>query len=262
MSIDTADIAATPIEIGEVTLSVIDVGEGPTVLLLHGFPDRATMWRTQIRDLREAGYRVIAPDLRGFGDSSRPADPSAYAAPTLLDDIIGLLDHLGVGEFSVAAHDWGSLIGWVLAASLPDRVTKLAAFSVGHPRAYAGAGFPQKQLAWYILWWQTPGVAESALPVNDWEWFREWAYDGAQRSSDPDLDRQLTDLERDGALSAGLNYYRANLTPAEFADNDWYALADLPPVACPVMGVWGEDEMALTERQMTDSARYVTGPWR
>ncbi|MFJ2008509.1 alpha/beta fold hydrolase [Streptomyces chartreusis] len=252
-------LPATRIEIGDITLNVIDVGAGPAVLLLHGFPDRATMWRRQIHALNAAGYRVIAPDLRGFGDSDRPAEVSAYALQEILGDVVGLLDALGIERAAVAAHDWGAMVGWVLASVRPDIVERLAVFSVGHPRAFAGAGFEQKQLSWYILWWQFPGVAEAQLPAEDWRWFRDWAYGGASRTADPDLDRQLTDLERPGALTAGLNWYRANISADVFALED--GSAELPPVTCPVLGVWGDREMAVTERQMADSARYVTGPW-
>ena len=253
------DLTPRRIAVGDITLSVIDVGDGPAVLLLHGFPDRALMWRHQIEALAAAGHRVIAPDLRGFGDSDRPAAVSDYAMASILGDVLGLLDQLGVETVSIAAHDWGAAVGWGLATFTPARVERLAVFSVGHPRAFAGAGFAQKQLSWYVLWWQFPGVAEAALPVNDWAWFRDWAYAGRARGSDPDLDRQLIDLERPGALTAGLSWYRANLTPEQFVapDDD-----SLPPVTCPVLGVWSDREMALTEHQMTDSERYVTGSWR
>lgn len=245
-------------QVGDIALNVIDVGEGPAVLLLHGFPDRAAMWRHQIEALQAAGHRVIAPDLRGFGDSDRPAEPSAYGIQTVLGDLTGLLDHLGVERVSVAAHDWGAAVGWAMATFLPTRVERLAAFSVGHPRAFIGAGFAQKQLSWYMLWFQFP-AAEAAMAADDWAWFRRWAFAGAERADDVDLDRQLTDLSRPGALVAGLNWYRANISPATFA-----ALKgpELPPVTCPVLGVWSELDMALTEQQMTGSADYVTGPWR
>ena len=254
------EFPARRINVGEVSLSVVDVGEGPAVLLLHGFPDRASMWRHQIGALREAGYRVIAPDLRGYGDSDRPTRVEDYALHRSVGDIVGLLKALEVEEFQLAGHDWGATLGWVLASALGERVRKYAAVSVGHPAAISAAGFAQKQLTWYMLWFNVAGVAEAQLPQDDWQWYRDWAYDGAQRADDPDLDRQLTDLERPGALSSALNWYRANIPP------EVYALstrgADLTQIRCPVLGIWGERDMAMSERQMTDSARYVTGRWR
>jgi pimeloyl-ACP methyl ester carboxylesterase len=242
------------------TLSVIDVGTGPNVILLHGFPDRASMWHHQIRALRDTGYRVIAPDLRGYGDSDRPADVEAYALRHSVADVIGLLDALNVAEFRLAAHDWGATVGWVLASTLPDRVRQYAALSVGHPAAIAGAGFEQKQRTWYMLWFNFPGVAESQMPQHDWRWYRDWAFDGARRADDVNLDRQLSDLERPGALTSALNWYRANILPEDYAQAT--RGRDLPPVQCPVLGIWSERDITMTERQMTDSARYVAGRWR
>lgn len=255
-----SDLTAQRITLADVTLNVIDVGEGPAVMLLHGFPDRALMWRHQIRALRDRGFRVIAPDLRGFGDSDRPIEVDAYTIDKQATDICNLADQLGVDDFSVGAHDWGAAVGWLLASAMPERVRQLAAFSVGHPSALAAAGFEQKALSWYMLWWQFPGVAEAQLPVDDWRWFREWIHDGASRLDDPDLDRQLTDLERPGALAAGVNWYRANVPPQDFARST--IDPPLAPVRCPVVGVWSSRDVALTEQQMTGSERYVEGPWR
>ena len=198
-----------------ITLNVVEGGEGPAVLLLHGWPDRATLWQHQIDTLAARGFRVIAPDLRGFGDSDRPAEVERYGLRTVLGDLLGLLDALEVGEVRVAGHDWGALVAWALAAFAPERVTRLAAFSVGHPQAFASAGFVQKQLSWYMLWFQFPGVAEAQLPADDWRWFREWAHDGVPRGADALVDAQIADLDRPGALAAGLNWYRANMPPRD-----------------------------------------------
>jgi pimeloyl-ACP methyl ester carboxylesterase len=257
---DTTALGSTRVELDGVTLNVIDAGEGTPVLLLHGFPDRATMWRHQIHALVEAGHRVIAPDLRGFGDSDRPDRVEDYALPLVVGDIIGLLDHLGIDSVCVAGHDWGAMPGWLLAGTAPERVTKLAALSVGHPDAVFGAGFTQKQLSWYVLWFQFPGVAEEQMPANDWSWYRQWIHEGRRREDDMDLDRQLIDLERPGALTAGLNWYRANLTPEIFALNrvDF----GMSTITCPVLGIWSDGDPALGERQMTDSEKYLGGTWR
>jgi pimeloyl-ACP methyl ester carboxylesterase len=112
-----------------------------------------------------------------------------------------------------------------------------------------------------MLWFLFPGVAEQVLPEDDWGFFRQWAWGGSQAGEDPDLDRQVADLSRPGALVAGLNWYRANTDPAAYVAGDPTRFS-LPPVACPTMGVWSSDDMALTEEQMTGSARFVTGPWR
>jgi pimeloyl-ACP methyl ester carboxylesterase len=240
--------------------NVAEAGDGPPVLLLHGFPDSWRLWRHQISALADAGHRVIAPDLRGFGDSAKPEAVEAYRMRTLVTDVVGVLDALGVEQADVAGHDWGASLAWVMAMFVPDRVGRLAAVSVGHPRAYAAAGLEQWRASWYMLWFQFPGVAERELRADDWAFFRRWAWNGAAPGQDPDADRQVAGLSRPGALTAGLNWYRANIDPASFvADGEG---SSLPPVGCPTMGIWSSDDFALTEAQMTGSERFVTGPWR
>lgn len=246
-----------------IDLHLADAGpeDGPPVVLLHGFPDSWRLWRHQVETLAGAGMRVLAPDLRGLGETTRPADVEAYKLRTLVADVTGVLDVLGVRQAAVVGHDWGAALAWRLAMFTPDRVERLVAVSVGHPLAGVAAGLPQRRLSWYMLWFLFPGVAERILPADDWAFFRRWAWDGAEQGQDPDLDRQLADLSRPGALEAGLNWYRANNNPAHFAATDPTRF-DLPSVDCPTMGVWSSRDFALTEAQMTLSEPYVNGPWR
>jgi pimeloyl-ACP methyl ester carboxylesterase len=241
--------------------NLAEAGDGPPVLLLHGFPDSWRLWRLQLAALAEAGHRAIAPDLRGFGETDRPTGVEHYKLRTLVNDAVGLLDVLEVERAAVVGHDWGAALAWAVARFVPDRVSRLVVVSVGHPLANAAAGLAQRQLSWYMLWFLFPGVAERVLPQDDWAVFRRWAWNGARRGEDPDLDRQLADLSRPGALVAGLNWYRANIDPATFIISDPTRIS-VPPVACPTMGVWSSDDFALTEAQMTGSERFVSGPWR
>jgi pimeloyl-ACP methyl ester carboxylesterase len=236
-------------------------GSGPPVVLLHGFPESWKMWRHQVPALAGAGHRVLAPDLRGFGKTSRPVEVEAYRLRTLVADVTGLLDLLGVERAAVAGHDWGAGLAWRVAMFAPGRVERLVAVSVGHPLAGIATGLAQWRMSWYMPWFLLPGVAERVLPADDWAFYRRWAWNDAERGQDPDLDRQLADLSRPGALVAGLNWYRANIDPVAFVAPD-PARFSLPAVACPTMGVWSSDDFALTEAQMTHSERYVTGPWR
>jgi pimeloyl-ACP methyl ester carboxylesterase len=248
------------IRVNGIELNVASAGSGDsTVLLLHGFPDSWQSWRHQIAALAEAGHRVIAPDLRGFGESDRPPEVSDYAMPTLLADVNGLLDHFGIERAAVVGHDWGAGLAWQVAMRAPDRVERLAVVSVGHGGASAAAGLEQRRLSWYMLWFLFPGVAEAVLPANDWRFFREWAWNGAQPGENPDCDRQIANLSRPGALTAALNWYRANISPRRFVATE---AINGPMVACPTMGVWSSGDQFLGEQQLAGSARYVTGPWR
>lgn len=252
--------ASHRVNVGAVTLNVIDVGTGPAVVLLHGFPDRATMWSSQIQHLADRGHRVIAPDLRGFGDSDRPNDVDDYRLEFLVGDVAGLLSALDVPNAAIVGHDWGASIAWAVAAVLPSLVTKLAVLSVGHPGAFFATGERQRQLSWYVLLFDTVGVAEEVLPYEDWRWYRDWAFDGAHPDDNQQLRTQLADLSRPGALETGLNYYRANFPAQAFIYE--HAGSGLPHVSCPVLGMWSDCDMALTEEQMTRSADFVDADFR
>ena len=222
-----------------------------TVLCIHGWPDTRHLWRHQVGPLTDAGFRVITPDLRGFGDSDRPARIEDASIGAHLGDLLGVLDHLGVGRAHVVGHDWGAALAWVLATLAPERVDRLVAISVGHPAAFAAAGLPQREKSWYMLAFQFAGVAERWLAADDFANFRAW-------SAHPDADEVAARLADPDALAATLAIYRANVGPESL-------LAPppvLPEVAAPTLGIWSTGDMALTEEQMTGSAAHLTGPWR
>lgn len=261
---DPEGVVVERVDVGEVTLAVAQAGpvDGPPVVLLHGFPDSHLLWRHQVAALAAAGHRVVAPDLRGFGESDRPAEVDAYRMARLVGDVAGLLSALRIERAGVVGHDWGAGLAWATAMALPDRVERLAVVSVGHPAASAGAGLAQRAASWYMLWFLFPGVAESVVAADDWAFFRRWGWGGAAPGEDADCDRQVADLSRPGALSAGLGWYRANIDPARFVGRPSGAASSLPRVGCPVLGVWSSDDPFLTEAQMTGSAAFVDGPWR
>ncbi len=227
-------------------------GSGDPVLLLHGFPDRAHMWRNQVPALVDAGYRVVAPDLRGFGDSDKPEGVENYSILHVLEDLKGILDAVEVDKAHVVGHDWGAATSWVFASLVPERVRSITALSVGHPGGFTSAGLEQLQRSWYMFMFQFEGVAEEWISRNDFEFLRSWV------SSNQDLDQQIADLARPGALTAGLNWYRANIPP-----ESWIAEPlQLPPIAAPAFGIWSTGDEALGEEQMVASQKFVTGEWR
>jgi pimeloyl-ACP methyl ester carboxylesterase len=240
------------LDVNGIRLHVHDQGSGPPVLLLHGFPDSSSLWRHQVPALVQAGYRVIAPDLRGFGASDKPASVDAYAIPTLLGDALGLLDSLGVARAHVVCHDWGAALGWGLAMFAPERVDRFVAFSVGHFGSFFDAGLEQREKSWYMLYFQYEGIAEEALRADDWKLFRDWTRNHSEAP------HWIADLSRPGALTAALNWYRANVNPAR----PGLAGMEFPPVKAPTLGVWSSGDAYLTEPQMTASKKFVTGDWR
>ncbi len=207
-----------------VELNVIEDGEGPLVVLCHGFPELAYSWRHQIPALAGAGFRVIAPDMRGFGRSSAPREIEAYDVVTLCADMTGLLDQLGEQSAIFVGHDWGANVVWQLALQQPQRVRAVAGLSVPFiPRAPA-APIPimRRHLGetFYIVWFQQPGVADTALAqdvrrtlTTSRQWTADWAEeDGGRREppawlSEQELDVYVEAFERTG-FTGGLNWYR------------------------------------------------------
>jgi pimeloyl-ACP methyl ester carboxylesterase len=239
------------VDVNGTGIEVADTGEGRPVVLLHGFPDSGRLWRHQVPALAGAGFRVIVPDLRGYGGSDKPADVESYAIPFLAGDVLGVLDHLGVERAHVVGHDWGAALAWAIASLAQDRVDHLVALSVGNPLAFRAAGLPQLEKSWYMLLFQFRDIAEQWLTADGWANFREWSHH-------PDADAVIADVEAGGSLTPALNYYRANLAPESLIGPP----LELPPVASPTMGVWSSGDFALTEAQMVDSVKHVTGPWR
>lgn len=234
-----------------VTLSVVDEGAGEPVVLLHGFPDSSYVWREQIPALVAAGKRVVAPDLRGFGGSDKPQEVEAYRMTHLVADVVAVLDALEIDRVDVVGHDWGAGLAWVLAARVPECVHRLVVMSVGHPNAGRPPSVAQREKSWYMLLFQFEGTAEALLAQNDWKLARDWL------RGNGDVDRYLVDLARPGALTAALNWYRANVSP----EREVGAPRAFPEVRAQTLGLWSSGDDYLLEEQMVGSAEHVTGGW-
>jgi pimeloyl-ACP methyl ester carboxylesterase len=224
-------------------------GDGDPVLLLHGWPDSSALWRAQVPALTAAGYRVITPDLRGFGRSARPEGKENYKLATSVADVAAVLDAVAAPAAHVVGHDWGAGVAWLSAMFLPERVRTLTAVSVPHPAAPDTVR--QREMAWYQLFFQFEEVAEATLRYNDWAALRELAPDYR------DIGRAIEDLSRPGALTASLNWYRANLAPRMPGPR-----RSLPPVSAPTLGIWSDGDRALDGARMRASGELVDGPWR
>jgi pimeloyl-ACP methyl ester carboxylesterase len=244
------DGARVRVDVEGVGIEYEVTGRGRPVVMLHGFPDTGRLWRNQVPALAEAGFEVVVPDLRGYGQSDKPAAVEAYSMLALAGDVLAVLGDAGVDKTHVVGHDWGAALAWVLASFAPEKVDHLVVLSVGHP-AHFRATFEQLQKSWYMLLFQFPEIGEQWLAANNWANFRAWAHH-------PDCDAVIEELQSNGSLTPGLNYYRANVPPSSWLRPP----TGLPQVQAPTMGIWSTGDVALTERQMTDSAKSVAGPWR
>ena len=242
----------TRVPINGIELAVAEHGPagGPVVVLLHGFPELGFSWRHQVTPLAAAGYRVLVPDMRGFGDSDAPDDADQYAVDVLAADVLGLLDHAGAQRGTVIGHDWGADVAWKTAWLHPERVLAVAGLSVPFaPRAPAPPlGLMRKHLGedFYMVWFQQPGVAEQALArdvrrtlATSRVWDAAWAADTDDQPRTPpfmtedELDVYVRTFAQTG-FHGGLNYYR-NL------DRNWERTAD------------------VAERRITAPALFATG---
>jgi pimeloyl-ACP methyl ester carboxylesterase len=153
-----------------IRLHVAEQGEGPAVLLCHGWPESWYSWRHQLRDLSQAGFRAIAPDMRGYGQSGRPDAVEAYTLLHLVGDMVGLMDALGLAEAVIAGHDWGAPVAWTAAMMRPDRFRAVIGLSVPYRRrgmVPPTTAMPRRDDAvFYQLYFQPPGVAEADLAAD------------------------------------------------------------------------------------------------
>jgi pimeloyl-ACP methyl ester carboxylesterase len=241
------------IEANGLNFEVSEEGAGTPVVLLHGFPDTSALWRHQVAALTGAGFRTIAPDMRGRGRSDRPPEVADYALTKIVGDVTGIMDALGVQRAHVVGHDWGAVVAWLVAMLAPTRVDHLVAISVGAPGAAGPPTLEALQKGWYRILFDMPGVAEELIQRNDWYLMRVLL-----EGSGENFETYIANFSEPGALTAGLNWYRAN-TPVQRLLGP---APPMPPVAAPTMGVFGTADVALTEDAMVKSASKVSGPWR
>ncbi len=234
------------------TFNVIDSGpiDGTPIVLLHGFPQRASAWGQVASHLHEAGFRTFALDQRGYSPGARPRSRFAYSFRALVADVVALIDEIG-GSVHVAGHDLGAAVGWALAARHPGRVRSLTAVSVGHPRAFLRAVVTSEQArrSYYIAIFQIPMLPERLLSKQG---ARAEQNLKATGMDDEHLDQFRREIVGDGALHGGLNWYRS--LPL-------IGPKDISRVAVPSTFVWSDDDAALGRKMAELTARYVTGPY-
>ena len=227
-----------------------DEGEGAPVLLLHGAPDSGALWRHQMPRLHAAGFRTIVPDLRGFGRSSRPPDVESYRLAAVLRDVLAVLRRARVRRLHVVGHDWGGQVAWLLGSLAPRWVDRLVVIASAHPAELWDPPIAQRQRAWYMYLAQHPHAEE--LVARD-----GFALVRAIARGEGDMDAYLRDLARPGAVTALLNWYRANAgAPFELGPPP-----PLPPVAARTLAISSPDDHLFVEEVVAASARHVAGRW-
>jgi pimeloyl-ACP methyl ester carboxylesterase len=228
--------------------------DGETVVLLHGFPQVSLAWRHQINALGEAGYRVIAPDQRGYSAGARPDEQDAYTMGALVGDVLGLADELGADRFHLVGHDWGGAVAWQVAGRHGDRLLSLASLSTPHPRAMAEAysgeiGGDQLARSSYVAMFREEGT-ENGMLANDAAGLRLVLQ--ASGLSEDESKPYLDAVGNVPTLRAALNWYRA----ASLADVD-----EMDPITVPTLYMWSTNDPALGREAAEATAKHVAGPF-
>ena len=247
------DIRTHQIEANGLSFTIDEAGDGDAVaLLLHGFPESRRSWREQLPMLADLGWRAVAPDLRGYGRSSRPTDRGAYDIDQLVQDAAAIFDALGAKRRLLIAHDWGAVIAWVFAIERARPLDGLVIMNAPHPAVYLThiRRSPRQWLkSWYILFFQLPWLPEALLTADR---ARTIGRSFSQTAIDPScFTEEIIDHYRDnaaepGAMTAMINYYRANASQL----GRW-GPGRSPRIETPVLMVWGEQDpflgLALTQ---------------
>ena len=244
-------------DLGDVRLHYVEAGEGPLVVLLHGFPDFWYSWRHQIPVLISAGFRVVAPDMRGYNLSDKPRGVRAYRSAILARDVQRLILACGAERAVVGGHDWGAAVAWFVGMRHPEVVQRLVIMNVPHPERFLRGLRTGRQLlkSWYMFFFQLPRLPEASLRAGNFAVLRQTLRTDPMRPgafTAEDIERYVEALERPGALTGAVNYYRAL-----FRQDPRRLWADLRRIDAPVLIIWGERDRYLRKELAEPSRRWV-----
>lgn len=251
-------ITIREVEANGLRFEVAEAGEGDHLALcLHGFPELHYSWRHQLPVLARMGYRVWAPNQRGYSDGARPAAVADYAADAIVADAAALFDASGARRLTLIAHDWGGAIAWLFAINRVRPIERLVVMNLPHPICFARAlrHWPQRRRSWYMAFFQLPWLPERMLLRGDAagirKAFRGMAVDKA-RFPDAVLDTYARAAQRPGAMRAMVNWYRAAAR-----HRDRMKVGNGGRVEVPTLIVWGEEDSALGLETLDGTERFV-----
>ncbi|NJO97654.1 MAG: alpha/beta hydrolase [Pleurocapsa sp. CRU_1_2] len=248
------NLNSSKIELNGIQYHLRDSQQGKEIiLLLHGWPDDSTVWRKQIPALIEAGYRVICPDLPGYGLSAAPSETARCQISNLVRDLVTLLEQLHLNQVHCIAHDYGAVLGWELAANTELLKTYIA-MSVGHLAEFLTVSLETLQIQWlYFL--NIQDIAPQLYRANNGYLFREVL------RSHPDRDRLVENALKPSILENMEKLERANPVPEYLLAALTGQLPQPNPINVPALGIWSEKDDFLWESQMKNSNKYVFCEW-
>jgi epoxide hydrolase 4 len=238
---------------GAVTIRFSRTGSGPLVVLLHGFPENRSSWRHQIGPLVEAGFTVITPDLRGYGESDAPSGVEAYTVDELAGDVAAIVRASGHARAHIVGHDWGGIVAWHFAAAHADLLDRLVILNSPHPGIFSRRVRRPPQLfrSWYAAFFQLPFISEAALRAFDFAAVRSLFRRTPARVdtfSEAEIDGYVRGISGPGRLTAVLNYYRAAVR---------HPSRRRVSTDAQTLVIWGEQDVALTIGLLDGLERYA-----
>jgi pimeloyl-ACP methyl ester carboxylesterase len=240
-------------------------GNEELVVLLHGFPEFWYSWRNQLSALGKR-YHAVAPDMRGYNLSDKPPRVEDYRIDLLVEDVIGLIHRLGASKAAVVGHDWGGGVAWAVAHKYPEHVSKLAVFQVPPAAAWrANITFRQWRRSWYMFFFQLPRVPEWSIRRNNFAGLERVFKDTVVRKgcfSDGDIELYKEAMRQPGALTASINYYRANLRRVMFRRRDENNVKRDGRIRVPTLFIFGEQDFAIIPETVRGVGNYVAAPYR
>ncbi|NEQ75933.1 MAG: alpha/beta hydrolase [Okeania sp. SIO2C9] len=253
MSIKENTWCSNFITVNSIKIHYVTQGSGPLMLMLHGFPEFWYSWRHQIPEFAQ-DYKVVALDLRGYNESDKPEDKSAYVMSEFIKDIEGVIKELGYEKCVLVGHDWGGGIAWSFAYANPEMVEKLIVMNIPHPAKFReGLGTPEQLLrSWYMFFFQLPFLPELMLEFDDYQAIGSIFQSMVNKSAvtDADIEAYKDAVAKRGALTSMINYYR-NIFSGFFNQQEWGILR------IPTLMLWGEEDTALGKELTYGTEEYV-----
>jgi pimeloyl-ACP methyl ester carboxylesterase len=245
------------VDLSQVRLHVVEEGEGPLVVLLHGFPEFWYSWRHQIPALAAAGMRVVAPDMRGYNLSDKPKGVSSYSIEHLTGDVRELIEACGAERACVVGHDWGGAVAWQFAMRHPGSLERLAILNAAHPLVLGRALRTARQLrkSWYMFLFQIPLLPEAIGRIGSYASLRKTLKSDPVRPdavTDEDIDKYVEAMSQPGAATAAINYYRAAMRSLLRPREESAVRA----IEAPVLVIWGEQDKYLG-RELAEPPRAL-----
>jgi pimeloyl-ACP methyl ester carboxylesterase len=249
--------------INGIRMHYVTYGNGSLIVLLHGFPEFWYSWRNQIPILSKK-FKVVAPDMRGYGETEKPFKTDSYKIEEIVKDIVELVHGLGFEKAIIAGHDWGGIIAWSIAMMAPDVVERLIIMNAPHPGVYSKhipKNIKQVLRSWYVFFFLIKGIPESILGNSNYKMLKSSILKSSVRKevfSEKDIERYVSSW-KSGGISGGINYYRANLSLRYWSKSN---KVPFPKIKVPVLQIWAEDDKFLGKELTKGTQAFIDAPYR